>query len=236
MKKGLLLLMMAAAVLSSCEKDKEIKKGEDTISTYTLSLNKEGGREIIDFRTGKKEKQYYYSLQYAFNLGDSDFGEPVINRSSDYMDVAIYKNPEETKEDKLPTNGSWQLLLTEYVTEASYIENGETKWMERPMVGMLINKDNGVSVAQVKDDNFESISLESAKAETYKNDVDVIGIKWWSTDRTTHRYTIVEDNYYLIKVADNEIYKFRFLDFYGLDKATGKAEKGNITFQYELLK
>jgi len=169
MKKGLLLLMMAAAVLSSCEKDKEIKKGEDTIPTYTLSLNKEGGKEIIDFRTGNKKSQYYYSLQYAFNLGDSDFGEPVINSSSAYMNVEIYKNPEGTKKDKLPINGSWQLLLTEYVTEASYVENDETKWMERPMVGMLINKDNGVSVAQVKDDNFESISLESAKSETYKN-------------------------------------------------------------------
>ena len=227
---------MAVVAMSSCTKDENVKKGGEDTTTFTLSLNKEGGKEITD-RTGAMMSQYYYSLQYTFDLGSGEFGTPIINSDATYDDVEIYKNPEETKEDKLPINGSWQLLLTEYITEASYIdENEDTKWMKRPMVGMLINKDNGVTVSQVKGDDFESISLATAKEKTFSSSVDQIGIEWWSNNPQTHKYEIVENNYYLIKVGDNEIYKLRFENFYGLDKTSGKAEKGNITFQYELLK
>ena len=240
MRKLFTLLVIAALSFTSCNKDETIEPKDYTNYTVTANLNSEEGKMIPVLGpppayepTGETQVQYFYSVQYSFNINDKDHSIlGVVNSSNDYQDVVVPVDPNSELVEKLPNKGDWQLMLTYYKTDAFH--HASQSWMTMNLVGVITNAENNVETAVVTDDKFDTISLEDANNAVFSNKVDNIGHAWQSYDLSEHKYKIVENNYYLVKVGNDEIYKLRFVDFYGDGRE--KGEKGHVTFQYELLK
>lgn len=241
MKKLLTLLFIASLGLVSCEKEETIAPKDYTTYTVDANMNDADGKLIPELDPATREpkldaqgnvimeKQYFYSVQYLFNLTKEDL-VGVVNSDAAYVDFVLPTNPETELVAKTTADGSWQIALTQYTTELSYEEDGETLYMELPTVGALINTQANIAVAHMEDTDFETITLADAKNATYSTDVDAIGYEWKEFSYTTNTYDIVQDNYFLVKIGEDEIFKLRFLDFYNTD-----AEKGYIKFQFQLL-
>jgi len=244
MKKLFSILLISTFFLSSCEKDETVEAKDYTTHTEILSINSEIAKMIPEvgpppsyIPTGNNIVDYYFSVQHSFKLSGEFSTEEVVNSSDDYQKIIVTANPNTDLTDILPAKGDWHLMLTEYTTEEVFKMDG--KWYVMPLVGVLTNKD--VTTANIASNRFDNITLEDAKKETFIDDVDNIGTKWQEYNMSLHRYIIlngtddrIDASTYLIKVGSNEIYKFRFMDFYG--DGRDKGEKGHVTFQYELLK
>ena len=240
MRKLFTLLFIAGLSLTSCEKDETIEAKDYTTYTATANLNSEDGKMVPVLGpppeytpTGEEAPQYFYSVQYQLNINDKDKAfVGVINSSNNYQDIVVPVAPESKLESKLPADGDWQLMITRYKTDAFH--NASQSWYPLDLVGVLINTAKNIETTIVNDDKFDTVSLEDANKAEFKNDVDNIGHAFQYYDMTEHKYKVVENNYYLVKIGNDEIYKLRFMDFYGDGKE--KGEKGHVTFQYELLK
>ncbi len=255
MKKIFTLLFVAGLALTSCEKDETVEAKDYTTYTVSANMNSKDGKEIPvlghdRLPTGEFENQYYYSVQYLFNLDDDKLNAGVVNSSDVYDEIVLPKDPSTDLTQKLPVDGDWQIALTQYLTEDSYIDEGETKYQQYPVVGVLVNTNKNIEVAHI----FKSVDIELAKniddfiefadvdladaiSANYSKDVDEIGFDWKSLNFSNFTYEIVSNNYYLVKISDNEIYKLRFVDFYGENPDDNtKVEKGHIKFQFELLR
>ena len=238
MKRIFTLLAIVGLGLASCEKEQTIEGKDYDNHVVVANTNSTEGKVVTDPHTGVEGPQYYYSVQFGFEFSKGELSAGVVNSLDTYDNIVLPKDPANGNDltEKLPKSGDWNLLITQYLTEDSYTEDGVLKYMAYPVVGVLINKDKGVEVANVKDANFETITLAEASAMDFKDDFDAIGFDWKELDFTTFSYTIVKNNYYLVKLTNGDIYKLEFEDFYGNNPETGKAEKGHITFQYQLLK
>jgi hypothetical protein len=243
MKKLFTLLAIVGLGLTSCEKDETVKAKDYKNYVVEANLNSIDGKEVTNPHTGITGKQYYYSVQYNFNLSDNDISEGIVNSSDKYDNIVLPKDPANSNNltEKLPENGDWEILLSQYVSEVSYLDEGVTKYQKYGVVGVMINQDKNIEVSNIKDNKFDSITLEEAKTATFKDDVDAIGYDWKELDFATFSYKIVTDNYYLVKLSNGDIYKLKFEDFYGENpydnpKETKDFLKGHIKFQFQLLK
>ncbi len=241
MKKLFTLLAIVGLGLTSCEKDEKIEPKDYTTYTVSANMNSMDGKEVTNRFTGEKEKQYYYSVQYLMKLEKQEDIMGVVNSSSSYANFVLPVNPESELVEKSTHEGDWHIALTQYTTELPYEEEGVTKYMEYGTVGALINTEKDIEVSEVEGTDFDDVSLADAKSKTYSENVDVIGYEWKAFEFSSRTYTIVEDLYFLVKLSENEIYKFRFVDFYGDNPGDNPAEtadklKGHIKFQYQLLK
>ena len=234
MRKLFILLFIAGLSLTSCEKDETVEAKDYTTYTETLNLNSTDGilppgyTPPSDGRPSKNP--YFFSTQYSIKLSSNDNSVKVVSNESDYQNLVIGVNTETDLVDVLPKEGDWHLIFTEYYTEELF---GQTDWYQMYLVGVLANK--GISTVNIASDKFEDITLADAKNEEFTDKVDNIGTKWQEYNRGLKKYIIIDEaSTYLVKVSDDEIYKLRFMDFYG--DGVEKGEKGHITFQYELLK
>ncbi|MCD6090978.1 MAG: HmuY family protein [Bacteroidales bacterium] len=241
MKKLLTLLIIASIGLVSCDKEETIAPKDYTTYTVDVNMNNALGKLIPKLNPATRqpmlddegnvimENQYFYSEQYLFNLTNEDL-VGVVNSDPAYVDFVLPVNPASELVAMTTANGEWQIALTQYTTEIPYEEDGETLYMEYPTVGALINTQANITVAHIEDANFETLTLADAKNATYSSEVDAIGYEWKAISYVTYTYDIVQDNYFLVKISADEIFKLRFLDFYNTD-----AEKGHIKFQFQLL-
>jgi len=241
MKKLFTLLFIVSIGLVSCEKEETIEPKDYTTYTVNANMNSELGKLIpkLDPNTRQPmldddgnplmENQYFYSVQYLFNLNKEAL-VPVVNSEDSYIDFVIPVNPESNLTEMTTADGLWQIALTQYMTEIPYQEGEQTLYMQYPTVGALINTQANIEVAHIEDENFETITLDIAKNASYSTEVNAIGYEWKAIEFSTYTYQVIEDNYFLIKISEDEIFKLRFLDFYNEE-----AEKGNIKFQFQLL-
>jgi len=243
MKKLFTLLAIVGLGLTSCEKDETVKAKDYENHVVEANLNSVDGKEVTNAHTGAKGNQYYYSVQYDFKLSTNDLSEGVVNSSDKYDNVVLPKDPANGNNltEKLPDSGDWELMMGQYMSELPYQEGGATKYQKYGVVGMLINTNKDIEVSNIKDNKFDSITLEEAKNATFKDDIDAIGHDWKNLDFATFTYKIVTDNYYLVKLSNGDIYKLKFEDFYGENpgdnpKETKDVLKGHIKFQFQLLK
>lgn len=239
MKRIFTLLAIAGITFTSCNKDETIQAKDYENYSEDANLNSENGKIIVDPHTGVEGPQYYYSVQYSFDFSSKELSAGIVNSSDSYDNIVLPKDPANGNEltEKLPASGEWNLLITQYLTEDIYEEEGVTKYQAYPVVGVLSNKGKGVEVANVKDANFENITLADANKMDFSDDFDAIGFDWKELNFSTFTYEIVADNYYLVKLMNGDIYKLKFEDFYGTKVSDeSKQEKGHVKFQYQLLK
>lgn len=241
MRKFVLFLAIASLAMQSCTKEKTVAPKDYTTYTVEANMNDAAGKLIpkLDPATRQPmtdengdvimENQYFYSVQYLFNLNNEDL-VGVVNSSTNYVNFVLPVNPESELVANTVADGDWQIALTQYTTEIPYQSEGVTMYMEYPTVGALINTQANITVAHIEDAYFDTVTLTDAKTATYSSNVDAIGYEWKEYNRSTNTYNVLEDNYFLVKIAEDEIYKLRFLDYYNT-----QAEKGHITFQFQLL-
>lgn len=242
MKRIFTLLAIVGLTITSCEKDETIDAKDYENHVETANVNSTEGEVAVNPHTGVEEAQYYYSVQYGFEFASNELYEGVVNSSADYDNVVLPKDPANGNDltEKLPMSGDWDILISQYLTEDSYEDEGVTKYQAYDVVGVLINTGKGIKVANVKDSMFDTITLDEAEAKMYEDDVDFIGFNWKELNFATFTYDIVQENYYLVKLSNGDIYKLKFEDFYGTNPGDNPNEtndllKGHIKYQYQLL-
>jgi len=136
-----------------------------------------------------------------------------------HQDAVVMNEPVKSKE--------WDIVFTTYKDAVP-----DNLGVIYPYVirGVLVNPRN-VEVAEINGVNFNDISISHAENTLFTKVIDEIGYDWKSYDQTAERYTIVPNKNYLIKNADGNIFKLRFLDFYN-----DQGIKGFPKLAWELLK
>jgi hypothetical protein len=235
MKRIYALLSVLAFSFSSCDKEETIDRIDlDTkLYTHTANLNNPNGKDYKD-RQGNVGPQYFYSQQHMLNIEDLENSEILVNSQDDYNNFVFPKDPNSTLTAVTTAPGDWHFALTQYTTEDSYVENEQTIYNDYPVVGVIVNSQKNMQVAHIQDSNFDSITLEEARAASFSDEADTIGWDWKEYQFSTYTYKILEDNYYLVKLDTDQIIKLRFVDFYGENEA-GDVEAGHIKFQFQLL-
>ena len=81
------------------------------------------------------------------------------------------------------------------------------------VTGVLINGvNNSMSVAELVQEDFESISIDDVVNLSYSTDLDEIGFEWKSYSLDTHTYTMQPENVFVVKKND-KYFKLRFVGF-----------------------
>jgi hypothetical protein len=235
MKRIFTLLSVLALTFSSCDKEEIIDKIDLDTSLYTVTanLNNANGKETTD-RQGNVGPQYFYSQQHMLNIEDLEGSMVYVNSQDNYNNFVFPKDPNTTLTPTTTAPGDWHFALTQYITEDSYEDNGQTVYQAYPTVGVIVNSKKSMQVARIQDANFDSITLEEARQANFSDEADTIGWNWKEFQFSSYTYKILEDNYYLVKLDTDQIIKLRFVDFYGENEA-GDLEAGHIKFQFQLL-
>lgn len=232
MKKISTILAAFALVFVSCEKEETVEEGPnyDTIE-MTVSYNSENGEGD-------------YPAQTFVNLETPEDAFGYNNSQSEYTSFVVVYNPENTTPPVTTAPGDWYISITKYAVD---LEMGPGSWYDGYQVpGVIINSDKNVSVHRMYDDagentdyiTFEDITLADASDLEFNSNIDAIGYNWKKTDIsvTPPVTAMVDNNFYIVKVSDTEIYKLKFNDYYANDPITGVPTKGVVEFQYQLLK
>lgn len=152
-----------------------------------------------------KRTQSLANVYYSFDIGDTVEHEPNMNEWDFYF---------------TPYNG-WFETLTAGVF-APY-----------NLTGVMINNENGVQVAQVFDEliAYEDINLTLAENSDFTSWKGAIGSTWKKIPSTENPiYAMDTTKKYILKLANGDYYKLRFIDFYD---ETG--EKGYTSFEIQIL-
>lgn len=153
---------------------------------------------------------------YIFKSADLDGGNEVSNTvtKSNYTDknFAYYSISSNTVLDREPTNNTWDIVFTKYVTELQpAVYYGVT--------GVLSNK--GVYVRKA-----EGVDPEAAVFSDYTVDsvINVVGWDWKTFNMSSFSYDIEPDLSYFIEDKNNNIWQIKFERFDG--SSTGKIVFG----------
>lgn len=240
--RTLLVVAVLALGLMSCDKEDTVAPKDYTTYTVDASLNSKDGKLSPKMKPGthtpemdKDGKpvmvaQFFYSAQYLFNLSKEELVAKV-NSDESYVKFIIPTNPKSDLKENLTAEGDWTIALTQYVTEMPYKDGTEMAYMKYAVTGALINTAKGVQAVKVEDENFDTITLADAEKNIFSSEITTIGYDWKKLDFQTLSYKIVKNSYYLVKLENDNIFKLRFIDFYN-----AKGEKGNVKFQFQLLK
>ncbi|MCK5824424.1 MAG: hypothetical protein KAG96_03360 [Ichthyobacteriaceae bacterium] len=222
--------VMVMSLFQSCNKEEAIKPKENSKYTLEVSVNDANGKETTD-RGGNVINQFYYSSQSFLELNKNEniVVTKNVNSKDEYVNFALPVNPNSdlTKQTEAP--GEWDIVFTQYSTEDEYLEGAEKKYESITPVGVLINAKRNIEVAKIENELYNTINLETAKFSDFKTNIDAIGYGWKYFDRNEMKFSLIENNYYIIKKSENEIYKLKFFSFYK------DGEKGNITCELQLL-
>ncbi|MDO4881260.1 MAG: HmuY family protein [Capnocytophaga sp.] len=230
----------AIAEISATDSDNKVylvnmgyEVGTTTPKTGGTALdgNARGWKKIRVTRNGND-----YVLQYA-DLADTTHKTITIKKSSAYnftfvslsSGSTIQVQPEKTKWDISFTG------LTNYTAtaEPATLENSITYYF----ADMVITNLHGNTRAQIINttaENRDKEYKEYSKAKASEINFDdaslanqlVIGSSW----RNTFGGKLIDTVFYVIKDADGNLYKLKFLDF-----KNEKGERGYPVFEYELL-
>ncbi len=111
-----------------------------------------------------------------------------------------------------PPKHNWDIVFTQY-TEVFY-----DPIMPYEVTGVLMNK-CGITVAVDSLHSFEDLKSNNISSLKFSTNIDAIGYSWKAYNGT--KYTVNPRKCYVIKNAENVLYKLHFIDFY--DNAGNKG-------------
>ena len=125
-------------------------------------------------------------------------------------------------------NNQWDVVFTTYKEMISDVDGTLYPYIIR---GVLSNP-NKIRVAQINNGtSFENMSVGKAVGLNYSDDLDVIGFDWKEYSQSASMYTIVPNQYYVLKTKNDNYFKLRFVDFYD-----DQGRKGYPKMAWELMK
>lgn len=146
-----------------------------------------------------------YHLTCA-RLNGSDLQTAIISKQAAYNRVA-YSFTSASELLIEPPKTDYDLCFTQYThvfTDPPYPYS---------VNGVLINSFN-TEVAEAFQTDFADIDEAFAATLVYSHDLDVIGYDWKSFNLQDNIYNVATTQNYLIRDADNNLFKLRFIDFY----------------------
>lgn len=170
-----------------------------------------------------------YTFRYAHVESNSEIVK-TITRTNALANVYLSFENNQLVEFE-PNIKDWDLYFTPYFGWYETLEEGV--YSPYSLTGVMINNEGGVRVAQVFDENieFEDIDLNMAKGLNYTDWKGAIGSTWKKIPSIENPvYHMDTAKKYILKLADGNYYKLRFLDFYN-----DKGEKGYTSFEILVL-
>ena len=172
---------------------------------------------VIQLSDGSYKKLHIIKLSsgnFEFKYADID-GSNEVNASLDKSNFTdknfgYYSLQTGTEIDREPSNQTWSLVFTKYITE---IMPG----MTYGVTGVLTN--DGYSVA--KAENIDLSNVDHNNFTNYDSKINIIGYDWKSFNMTTFTYDLQDSLCYFVKSdATGNVWKINFTAFEG--SATGK--------------
>ncbi len=151
-----------------------------------------------------------YNFQWGY-LHDASPRKSVQVKINTDFNYAYYNfHTESIVQNEPVISKNWDIVFTTYKDAVP-----DDKGVIYPYVirGVMINP-RYVEVAEINHISFNEINRVDAEKTQFTKVIDEIGYDWKSYDQAAERYTIVPKKNYLIKTADGNIFKMRFLDFY----------------------
>jgi hypothetical protein len=131
-----------------------------------------------------------------------------------------------------PLKTSWDINFTRY----THVFYGPvpgfppTDTLPYQVVGVLSNYQNGVAVAKLDSADFTTFTLADAATLTFSGNQDAIGFDWKNFTLSDENYVVEPQKLYIIKTAEGNYYKMRFVEFYN-----NAGTKGYPTVEVQLL-
>ncbi|GAA4845663.1 HmuY family protein [Algivirga pacifica] len=167
-----------------------------------------------------------YTTQVFVNLDQDEEEGKTLSVESTANDYVVF----DFTADQIPTPNNlegWDILFTNYKIN---IPVSATEFQAYDVTGVLINTEAGAMAVAVDSSNYAEVDLARAQSMELSTEMQAVGYNWKSLNFDTFQYDIVADKYYVIKTAEGEYFKLRFLDFY-LD-----GVKGTPGFEYQRLR
>lgn len=179
---------------------------------------------VLKLRDGQYKKIMVESLTQAYTLRYADLdGSNEQTAEIDKTDFAgqpfaFFSFANQTTLTGVPDH--WDLLFTRYVTP---LDDGSGQLLNYVVTGILSGL--GVEVAEITGLDPAEVGPEAATG--YDTALDVIGYDWKAFD-FTEGWVLPTDLSYLVKTADNHLYKLVFVDFEGSSTGTATFEKTDL--------
>ncbi|PIF06233.1 MAG: hypothetical protein CSA36_02625 [Draconibacterium sp.] len=203
---------------------------------YTLSNKKPVSNEnifIVDRGTDENYNQLGYKKvkfnfqdekTYIVRFADLDgSNEQLATIPKDTTVNFVCLSFENGIVDIEPNKSSWDLQFGKYSTLLSTSDGEPYPYL---VTGVLLNPFKTFAIQDTVHP-FDKISFETVQEQTLVNQKDVIGYDWKEYNFENAMYTVMSENFYVIKNRTGFYYKMRFIGYYN---STG--EKGYPTFEF----
>ncbi|MDX6190034.1 HmuY family protein [Flavobacterium sp. Fl-318] len=203
----------------------EISAVPATGTGVALTGASRGWKKIRILRDGNN-----YKLQYA-DLNATTHSEVTIAKDAAYNFSFFSLNTKSVVKVE-PTKDKWDLNITTFTGETLYNDGSSAGSYYFPDYA-ITNTKNGTKAFQVLTSEiaYENFTLANATQDKFNTDLAkdqrVIGGNW----RATYPLSFKTDRFYVIKDANGNVYKLKFTSM-----LSAAGERGNVSFQYALLK
>jgi len=186
-----------------------MKDWQNVNTTYIVDRKYSAGGSHLGFKKIQilNVSPTSYTIKYA-NLDGSSEVTSVVEKDLEVNFIHFsFDNGGETLKLE-PSKEDWDLLFTNHYHKFSNLP------LPFVLTQVLINKHNGVVVAESNDANFEALTLQDTASYVFTNYWDEIGYDWKIRNSQDNSYTIDGDKSYIIRAMSGYYYKIRFIDFY----------------------
>ncbi len=225
MKRFFLALMISAGLFTACDDDEVVEVKDYGLKSYEANL-------AYDSETPHGEVAYKQQVFLAF---DSETPVAIGTYGTDtWTDFFLVTD---TSAYNVTTDVTgWDLALT-YYTEALE-DAGET--VPYGVAGVLINTENNIEVGKIEytdseeetaiSEAFANLTLADISSVSYSSEINAIGYDWKSFSLAEMMYTVNSNWFYIVRLANDDVYKLRFTSFYG-----ASTSERVIKFEYQLM-
>lgn len=156
------------------------------------------------------------------SLGDT--AATVVNTSANFASSRLFVSLNNGQTIlAAPPAADWDLYFGQY----THLFPNEVPPLPYLVVGVLLNPINTFATYR-GEDGFEQANVQSELNVLLQSKIDIIGYDWKTF--TGNNFVTNTRRWYLIRTASGQLYKLRFIDFYG-----PQGNKGAITFKYQRL-
>ncbi len=238
-----MILLAAVVLMASCSDDEKITPKDYGMKTFAADMKyKSSGGMAKDFNC---KQQTFFKFGQADAVFIGEHGTDTWTRfdlcpkvpksmgSTELIDNPLY-NLKTTKVQ------DWDMVFTQYIGDAYGGRGPKGAIMPYFLAGVLINPDKVQVGLVVEDKNksvtelaqaFADLKLADVATVEYKNNMDAIGTKFRAM-KGMGNYEPNLHAFFIVKRNNGDIYKLRFIGFWG------GAEKKNKVFkcEYALMK
>lgn len=241
MKNSIITSLLCSFVLFSCEDDKDpiITAPLDSSSNelqvalysspdvYVEGFNHE--TQTVEQVKLSYNRQVFVDLDAASSTSNAAILGVHYN-DEDYVSFDVW----DADNDDAQGLDGWDIVLAYYNGRT---DDGTGTLVPYNLTGALINKGEVTAIRINKEEleadggtfvAYETLSYDTALNITLSAEVDAIGSDWKSFAFSTYTYEIVENQYYIIKSTEGELFKLEFMSFYN-----NSLDKGYPKFKFQ---